>query len=550
MMASSLLTSRRGVQTLLPSRPCLGLYFILICIDAVFASEELGSFDYPESMSTMPAPVAQNALTRDSFKPQHVHISFGDSIQEINIVWATQQVCKPKVQYGSHPWGLELTVVGKSIQFVEYNEQGLQNVHRVRLKDLLALTTYFYRVFCNDHQVGPFYFQTPQAGNEWSPDFLLFGDLGIHSQSIPSLVAAAMSGNYTAVFHAGDIAYDMKHWDGLVGDYFMKLIEPLASTIPYLTCPGNHEIDFDSFVHYRYRFSMPNTDWPIPQDKMWYSIDIGPVHLISYSSEVFFTNYGNFEKAQRDWLVKDLKAANANRLMTPWIVAIGHRPMYCSTHIGDDCAKVDSLVRQGFEEIFRNSKVDLVIQAHEHNYERLWPMYQGNVTQHSYANPDVPVQIITGAGGSREGADVFDESERPDWSAFRLDNSSLNSYGRLLVVNSTHVLWEQRSALDHTTLDSIWVRKDRNFSSPQNQMKEIDSQSDLASRDSVFASRLLTIGLSVAGLLAVVVFVLVVRVLVKRRRKRANARLWERNTVNFPHMKTLVLNYDSDDEFQ
>lgn len=42
------------------------------------------------------------------------------------------------------------------------------------------------------------------------------------------------------------------------------------------------EIDFGTFSHYRNRFSMPNTDWPIPIDKMWYSIDIGPVHVIRY----------------------------------------------------------------------------------------------------------------------------------------------------------------------------------------------------------------------------------------------------------------------------
>ena len=42
------------------------------------------------------------------------------------------------------------------------------------------------------------------------------------------------------------------------------------------------EIDFDSFAHYRYRFTMPDTEWPIPLNKMWYSIDIGPVHFVRW----------------------------------------------------------------------------------------------------------------------------------------------------------------------------------------------------------------------------------------------------------------------------
>lgn len=40
---------------------------------------------------------------------------------------------------------------------------------------------------------------------------------------------------------AGDFAYNMDQDNARVGDEFMRLIEPVAASLPYMTCPGNHE---------------------------------------------------------------------------------------------------------------------------------------------------------------------------------------------------------------------------------------------------------------------------------------------------------------------
>ena len=39
------------------------------------------------------------------------------------------------------------------------------------------------------------------------------------------------------------------------------------------------EIPFN-FSHYRYRFSMPQLEWPTTVSRMWYSFDIARVHFI------------------------------------------------------------------------------------------------------------------------------------------------------------------------------------------------------------------------------------------------------------------------------
>ena len=60
-----------------------------------------------------------------------------------------------------------------------------------------------------------------------------------------------------------------------------------------------------------------------------------------------------------------------------------------------------TLYRFGLEELFYNYGVDLEIWAHEHSYERLWPLFNHTVlngsTQEPYHNPRGPVHIITGS---------------------------------------------------------------------------------------------------------------------------------------------------------
>jgi len=80
----------------------------------------------------------------------------------------------------------------------------------------------------------------------------------------------------------------------------------------------------------------------------FYSFNIGPAHIISFSTEFYFFIEDGWKliEYQYNWLKKDLIEANKpkNRAVRPWIITLGHRPMYCSTNDSDDCTFRESVV--------------------------------------------------------------------------------------------------------------------------------------------------------------------------------------------------------------
>jgi len=173
---------------------------------------------------------------------------------------------------------------------------------------------------------------------------------------------------------------------------------------------------------------------------------------------VYFTN-GPIDQ-QFKWLEQDLINANQNRATTPWIITYGHRPMYCSNIDGDDCTTPRSIVRAALEGLFFKYGVDLILEAHEHSYERLWPVFNEIVTQKNYLNPLAPVHLVSGFAGCNEGYGICVNpmiGAGGPWSAYRSWLPGLYGYGRLQVMNSTHLFWEQ--IIDETgeSQDSIYI---------------------------------------------------------------------------------------------
>lgn len=115
----------------------------------------------------------------------------------------------------------------------------------------------------------------------------------------------------------------------------------------------------------------------------------------------------------------------------------------------------------GLEKLFYEYGVDVEIYAHEHSYERLFPIYNYRVLNGSYeapyTNPKAPVHFVTGSAGCKEGRENF-VKKLPAWSAF---HSRDYGYTRMKAFNKTHLYFEQVSDdKDGEVIDSFYIIKD------------------------------------------------------------------------------------------
>jgi len=266
------------------------------------------------------------------------------------------------------------------------------------------------------------------------------------------------------VLLSGDLSYAdgwYPRWDS-----YGVLMQRLASRIPVMTVPGNHEVgDGEQFVSYRARYPMPHLASGSTDPTYW-SRDIESVHVIGLNS-YGATHPGSL---QYEWLVRDLDTIDRSR--TPWLVVMMHAPWYNSNHGHKGEA---TLMQNDMEKLLFDAGVDIILNGHVHAYERTHPVYDWEV------NECGPMHLNLGDGGNREGAYVPWDPSQPSWSAFR---ESSFGVGRLDIHNGTHLkyLWRRHACWDHDfpgamdfdfdcesdgdnsaeamkTVDSIWITR-------------------------------------------------------------------------------------------
>jgi hypothetical protein len=192
------------------------------------------------------------------------------------------------------------------------------------------------------------------------------------------------AGVETAVFTMGDNAYPSGA-EGARAD-FTRCFEPSWGTKRIMKVihpsPGNHDFETTTGQGYYAFFG----DKAGPGGKGWYSYDFGKWHVIALNSEIIFRrDLRSMVQEQEKWLRDDLKDHGK-----PCTLAYWHRPLFSSGTHGD------TPEAERLWEILYENGVDLVVNGHEHHYERFIP-------QTPLGIPDSVKgieEIIVGTGGA------------------------------------------------------------------------------------------------------------------------------------------------------
>lgn len=186
-------------------------------------------------------------------KPEQIHISFGSSSRDIVIMWSSSTSEKSFVEFGNSHNSI-FRVESTTVELKNHSEHALKFIHRAELKNLDTASRYTYRIVNRDSQIrsNNYKFDVPHNDEKKAHTFFIIADMGLQTKSLQFVVHEALKNNYEAVFHIGDIGYNLDLGGGKVGDKYMNQIEKMAAQVPYMTTPGDHERFYD-FYHYRYR---------------------------------------------------------------------------------------------------------------------------------------------------------------------------------------------------------------------------------------------------------------------------------------------------------
>ena len=303
-----------------------------------------------------------------------------DPAHAMFISWNSDGDAESMVQYGPDAgYGAEASGSAEQVG----DELGV--VHTVELTGLEPDTVYHYRVggptagWSDDHSfvTAPADVCTPFSFGVAADNRGNFSGTSLCWATVLEAIAAQ---GVDLVINSGDLVHEGKN----AGEWadFLETTAPWMGEIAIVPALGNHdddEVDGDGAL-YNQIFALPRNAATGTED--FYSFDYGNVHFVCLSTHSYDI------ATQTAWLEQDLEASDRM-----WKVVFFHVPVYSSGSHGSN----EDGESWPYVPIFDAHHVDLVINGHDHIYERYNPM-AGHQEVASY--DEGTCYIVSGGGGA------------------------------------------------------------------------------------------------------------------------------------------------------
>lgn len=305
------------------------------------------------------------------------------------LLWRTDADAAGTVHYrvGGGPW-----------QEAEGERLG-RGDRRVRLGDLPPGTPVQYRLESAAGTLDAVEFRTaPRPGEGDSTAVLAFGDSGYGGEAQAELARRMEELSWDLAVHVGDIAYSDATEEELTERHFQVYWE-LLRRVPLFPSVGNHDIRTRGGEPYDRAFEWPGEE----EGRRYYAVRWGRTLFLSLdtSTEEPLASLLASRGKQYTWLLSRLEEAETDPGVD-WIVVFMHRPIY-SHGVGPNAHGPDRDLRVELAALFQRFGVDLVLQGHDHHYERTHAIRSGRPAPPGCGT----VYMVTGGGGgSRFGRDV------------------------------------------------------------------------------------------------------------------------------------------------
>ena len=370
-----------------------------------------------------------DAATSGAATIQARWLAFGaDPRHQMSVRWQTSgPVHRPRVRLGlDQTYGREIQA--RPIPLTTVRADGPRLVQHYLVAEVAGLspaTRYHYQVVHDgaggsEVASGDATFRTaPDAGASSGFRFTAFGDQGVTGYGAAGDAPDTMqrlAGGLEPSFHllAGDVAYADISGRGLAADDFVperwgayfRQIDAVFRSVPLMVALGNHEMEAlyspNGYGGFEARFSTPaNGPAGCPGT---YSFVYGNVGVVSLDANdvtaEFAANRGYSAGTQRAWADGRLRALRADPDVD-FVVAVFHQCAYSTGGHGSDAG-----VRHSFASLFDRHRVDLVINGHNHLYERTDPIRGGRPTLPAPSgatvlpDQDGTTYVVVGGGGA------------------------------------------------------------------------------------------------------------------------------------------------------